>query len=62
MPQYYVLYPEKSDFSSIFQARKSYLIFVGSLYQGDTNRRWNIMSEEKEWDWEDEDENEEEDW
>jgi len=39
------------------------LIFVGSLYQGDVNRRWKIMNEEKEWDWEDEDENEEEeDW
>jgi hypothetical protein len=39
------------------------LIFVGSLYQGDVNRRWKIMNEEEEWDWEDEDENEEEeDW
>jgi len=39
------------------------LIFVGSLYQGDVNRRWKSMNEEKEWDWEDEDENEEEeDW
>jgi hypothetical protein len=38
------------------------LIFVGSLYQGDVDRRWKIVSEEEEWDWEDEDENEEEDW
>jgi hypothetical protein len=33
IPEYSVLYPEKTDFSSIFQARKSYLIFAGSLYQ-----------------------------
>jgi hypothetical protein len=39
------------------------LIFAGSLYQGDLNRRWKIMNEEEEWEWEDEDENEEEeDW
>jgi len=63
IPQYSVLYPEKTDFSSIFQARKSYLIFVRSLYQGDLNRRWKIMNEEEEWDWEDEKEDEEEeDW
>jgi len=42
IPQYSVRYPEKTDFSPIFQVHKSYLVFVGSLYQGDLNRRWNI--------------------
>jgi len=38
------------------------LIFVGSLYEGDVDRRWKIMNEEEEWEWEDEDDEKEEDW
>jgi hypothetical protein len=63
MSCFFVLYPEKADFRSIFQAHKSYLIFVWSLYQGASTGGGKIMMfEEEEWDWEDEDDEEEEDW